>query len=341
MEYNYYGNGASPLTDYENYVFTLQAQEQRKKEKKRLFSVGLTAGGCIIAYILLQSIITIPYMYAPMSYLYTFSTEFMIVSNIIFSIVGLLFPFAIGGIILRSKGLLPAGYCFEKSESTSLMLLSVPFGFLICLVGNYLTSVFVSGVESIGVELSSPDFSTPEGIGGRLLYVVWVAVVPALVEEFAMRSVVMQPLRRYGDWFAIIASSLVFAILHGNLVQAPFAFVAGVGIGYAVCITNSVWTGILIHFCNNLYSVLIDFLLADVTDESKLNLIWNISQTTLYAVCVIGTLVFLIVKRRKKLSKPTVDLSATEKWKSFVLNPTMIVAIAIMFYITAKYVKLI
>ena len=322
-------------------LYLRQAEEQRKKEKKRLRTVGLTAGGCIVAYVILQNVITLPYGFEPLYSAYFFSDEFMMLSNILFSIIGLWVPFVIGGRLLRNKGLLAKDYCLEKPVSTRLMLASIPFGFLICLVGNYLTNVFVGGMEEVGVELSSPEFSVPGGVAGRLIYVVWVAVVPALVEEFAMRSVVMQPLRRYGDAFAIVATSFVFAILHGNLVQAPFAFIAGAGIGYAVCITNSVWTGVLIHFCNNLYSVLIDFLLEDVTNEETLNLIWNLSQIALYAVCIIGTILFLIIKGKKKLSKSKVDMKTGEKWKAFVLNPTMIVAILIMLYITAEYVELI
>ena len=339
MNSNYYGSEFQYDPEYELYVRQMQAQ--RKKEKKMLRSVGLMAGGCIIAYVLLQNVIALPYMFDPLNSLYTFSTEFMMVTNIIFSIVGLWLPFVVGGRFLRRKGLFAEDYGFGKPESVPLMLLSIPFGFLICLIGNVATSSFVGIMETAGVELTAPDFSVPKGIFARLIYAVWVALVPALVEEFAMRSVVMQPLRRYGDAFAIVASSLVFGVLHGNLVQAPFAFIAGAGIGYAVCITNSVWTGVLIHFCNNFYSVLVDFLLEEVTDEKMLNLIWIVSQIALYAVCIIGTLLFFIVKKNRKLSKPKVNLKTGEKWKSFILNPTMLIAIAIMLYITADYIKLI
>ena len=71
-----------------------------------------------------------------------------------------------------------------------------------------------------------------------------------------MRGVVMQPLRKYGDWFAILTSAFVFALMHGNLVQAPFAFIAGIGLGYAVIASGSLWTGILVHLLNNSISVI-------------------------------------------------------------------------------------
>ena len=67
----------------------------------------------------------------------------------------------------------------------------------------------------------------------------------------------MQPLRRYGDAFAVAASSVIFALMHGNLIQAPFALIAGVGLGYFVISTGSIWTGVVIHFLNNLFSVVI------------------------------------------------------------------------------------
>ena len=96
-------------------------------------------------------------------------------------------------------------------------------------------------MDGIGFKLSSPDYEVTDDVFGRIVYFIMVAVVPPLTEELAIRGVIMQPLRRYGDRFAVVASAVLFAVLHGNLIQAPFAFIAGLGIGYAVCITGSLW----------------------------------------------------------------------------------------------------
>ena len=113
-----------------------------------------------------------------------------------------------------------------------------------CMVGNYATNFFSMFVESIfGIRFISPtdDFAITGG-ATFLLRILQTAVLPALIEEFAVRGVVMQPLRRYGDKFALLMSAFVFALMHGNMVQIPFAFIAGLAIGYAVIATGSMWT---------------------------------------------------------------------------------------------------
>ena len=323
-----------------SFVDQTQLFLRKMKERKRLRLIGGVAGASIVLYVVLQNILSVPIAFEPFRSAYIRSAEFRCLVSIVFSVVGLLVPFAVGGYILYKKKVLTS-LKLDRPNSYPLMFSAVPFGVLICLAGNYITSIFVSLSESFGIALTSPEYTVPESLTGRILYAVSVAVVPALVEEFAIRGVVMQPLRRYGDKFAIVVSALVFGILHGNLVQAPFAFIAGIGLGYAVCITNSVWTGVLIHFCNNFYSVAVDFLVNDVTDETMLNAIWNISQIMLYAICIIGAVLFAIIRGRKKIGGAEIRLDSGSKWSAYFINPPMILAIIIMLYITAQYVNLI
>ncbi len=337
---NYAQNGGGITQTPQGYYYFAEHEAKRKKGIRDLRFIGSVAGICVVLYVVFQNALSLIVAFEPIRSLYFEDATFRSLITVILSILGLLLPFVLGAIALRLKKLLP-GLCFEKPAGMALMLTSVPFGFLICLIGNYLTSVFLTLTRNIGVELTAPDYPAPETFSGRIIYVISVAVVPALVEEFAMRGVMMQPLRRFGDRFAILASAAVFAILHGNLVQAPFAFIAGIGIGYAVCITNSVWTGVIIHFCNNFYSVAVDFLLTDITDETVLNVIWNLSQVTLYAICIIASVIFVIVKGRRKLAPAPKLLAAGEKTKAYFINIPMIIAMIIMLVITADYVNLV
>lgn len=325
------------MTDYE--FFLQQRELEIKYEKKGIRSAGITAGICIVASIIIQYLFGALLLFPPALDAYLHGEIFescFIALNSIFSI-GL--PFAIGGIYLQNKTGTEI-FKFNKPAGMSLSILAVPFGFFICLIANYVTSVIATAASTFGVELSLPETSTPSGFFGRFAYIIAIAVVPALVEELGMRGAVMQPLRKYGDTFAIVVSAVVFAILHGNLIQAPFAFMAGLAIGYAVCLTESLWTGVMIHFANNLYSVFAGFLVEDVPDVEMQNKIYLIILFTLLAISVVGSAGFMIVKGRQKLQKKSTALDAPKKAAVFFLNPAMIIAIIIMIKVTLNYISL-
>lgn len=311
---------------------------QEQSERRGVKYVGIVSGICVISYVIIQNLMSLIVAMTPLRELYFSDPTMQSVVTIFMSIFSLLVPFGIGGMLINRK----TGnqvFNFEKPVSGKLMVFAVPLGFFVCLAGNYISSIFVNIMSDIGFNLSSPDFDVPSDIPGRIVYLVSIAVVPALVEEFAIRGAVLQPLRRYGDKFAIIASAIIFAVLHGNLIQAPFALIAGIALGYAVCITNSIWTGVLIHFCNNLYSVIIEFLIEDIADEQLLNRIYIITMIALYAVSILGSVIFVIVKGKRKLMPSFTLISDGQKMKSFLINLPMVIAILIMLKITAQNVS--
>lgn len=308
-----------------------------EKERKNIKFVGIVSGLCIISYVILQNIASIPFMLEPLYSIYQNSPTMQCVVSMIFSVICMLIPFAIGARIIKKTTKLET-VDFSEPVSTPLMLSATAVGFFVCLIGNYLSSIFITYTEALGFELTAPDFGVPSDFFGRIVYLISVAVVPPLVEEFAVRGAVMQPLRRYGDRFAIIASALIFAILHGNLVQAPFAFIAGLGIGYAVCITNSLWTGVLIHFCNNLYSVTTAFMVEDIANEELLNRIYMIVLITLYVTSILGSVIFVMLKEKRKLTPSFTVSSPIQKTSSLFINIPMVIAILMMLNITKDFV---
>lgn len=311
---------------------------QEQSERRGVKYVGIISGICVISYVIIQNLMSLVVAMTPLRELYFSDPTMQSVVTIFMSIFSLLVPFGIGGMLINRK-IGDQVFNFEKPVSGRLMAFAVPLGFFVCLAGNYISSIFVNIMSDIGFNLSSPDFDVPSDIPGRIVYLVSIAVVPALVEEFAIRGAVLQPLRRYGDKFAIIASAIIFAVLHGNLIQAPFALIAGIALGYAVCITNSIWTGVLIHFCNNLYSVIIEFLIEDIADEQLLNRIYIITMIALYAVSILGSVIFVIVKGKRKLMPSFTLISDGQKMKSFLINLPMVIAILIMLKITAQNVS--
>ena len=120
---------------------------------------------------------------------------------------------------------------------------------------------FISTVITIGlnplldkVNLSLTDalemgmgalFSTPWGI------LAGVLIVP-VIEEIVFRGAILRKLQPYGLNFAIVMSSLLFALYHMILLQAFFAFFIGLLLAYAATRFSLKWS-VLIHVLNNSY----------------------------------------------------------------------------------------
>ena len=133
--------------------------------------------------------------------------------------------------------------------------LTVPGVF--CCLGTSVIGVYISMVlaailaGTVGVAASMPDFSPPRGAVEIVIYIIMISVIPAIFEELLCRGVVMQSLRRFGDGFAVVTSSLLFAMLHRNLLQGPNAFITGMLLGYFTLRSGSLIPAIVMHFFNN------------------------------------------------------------------------------------------
>lgn len=282
------------------------------------------------------------------------SAVFSYLYEIIYSVFVVGGSFLIIGLIMHKKGYLGAMPMGKPANAKYLPIVIIG-AFGICLLGNIFTSYFDSFIEAIsGFELKMPETPDPnKAFLDIFLYFLSTAAVPALVEELIMRGIIMQPLRRYGDWFAILASSMIFGLMHCNLLQIPFAFFAGIAIGYAVITTGSVWTGVLIHFCNNAFSVAMAIVLTFCGEDSAAAQVCNI---LFYAIIAIGIAcaVFyatklnrygmkvspLVNRGRKFFGAPhpfSAKISNRTLFGAYVGTLPMIAAIIVVFYETVVF----
>lgn len=84
-----------------------------------------------------------------------------------------------------------------------------------------------------------------------------VCVIAPIIEEILMRGLVLEGLKNsYGVITALLLSSLLFAILHFNMVQTLSAFVCGIILGLLYIKTNSIFCCMIAHCGYNLISYL-------------------------------------------------------------------------------------
>mgnify|MGYP001194299460 FL=1 len=99
-------------------------------------------------------------------------------------------------------------------------------------------------------------------------------------------------MRRFGDSFALVLSAILFALFHGNLSQAPNAFLMGLVIGYLVLYSGSLWVGIIIHAVNNLLNLAADLLLQTIP-EAYQTLVW-LAILSFYLIAGITAMLVLV-----------------------------------------------
>ena len=190
-------------------------------------------------------------------------------------------------------------------------------GGVFCLFANIAAAYVDSIFTSFGIDYSIGETDIPKGIFGFLLYTLSTAIVPAVLEEFALRGIVLGTLRKFGDTFALITSSLCFGIMHGNFEQIPFAFMAGLILGFVTIKTGSLRTAIFIHFFNNFISVVFSYMRG--ISETQQNLIY----VMLLAVFLVLALFFINRTTGQEILKIEYGdciLPEKEKYKVFFLS---------------------
>ena len=93
------------------------------------------------------------------------------------------------------------------------------------------------------------------------LAVLFVAVVPALCEEFIFRGVIYHTYRRQRIWPAVFLSALFFGFMHLNFNQFCYASVMGIFFALLVEATGSVLAPVIVHFTYNANSVVLSYIL--------------------------------------------------------------------------------
>ena len=94
------------------------------------------------------------------------------------------------------------------------------FGISFCSFANIAMAFAQALFEDESVSYSVPKPENPLGIYGFLLAFTATVLVPAFVEEFACRGLMLGLLKKHGEGFAILASALLFGLISSLLFKA-------------------------------------------------------------------------------------------------------------------------
>lgn len=217
---------------------------------------------------------------------------------------------------------------FEKAHFGR-CLLYIGFGVLVCMLANFPAAFISDMVTEAGFSDVTQSVPLPDTPFSSIAAVAAVAILPPLVEEFAFRGIVLSHLRRHGDLLAVLGSALVFAFAHGNVVQIPFAFCAGLVLGVAYVKTNNLLVPIAIHVLNNGFSILVDLIYIWVGEAAAdMVSVWGFMLFIAAGVCCAIIMIVQIFRGSDILSFDRPEdgsLSAFGRFWALVSNPGFLV----------------
>ncbi|MBR3266245.1 MAG: CPBP family intramembrane metalloprotease [Erysipelotrichaceae bacterium] len=123
--------------------------------------------------------------------------------------------------------------------------------FVVCIALTYISNLLFSYMGMEGKLISGIGLSYDDANLTYPLYVFMLIFVTPLLEEYAFRGVLLNVLSRYGKRFALVASSVIFALAHLNFAEMIPAFVMGIQLGKTELRYKSIQPTIVIHVLFN------------------------------------------------------------------------------------------
>ena len=324
---------------YIPYGFTPETFEERRKVRKTANTIGVALLILLaiseIAVYFLRFVLTAFGLWNTKTIAFISDPAFTQVFNAVFSVIMFTIPFVI---VFKVQNVRISGLIKLKKPKLSDIL---PYGLLgvgFCSISN-ITVAYMGGIFSqFGIKYHVDYGKKPEGLFGFMLTFIAVAIIPALVEEFACRGIILGSIRKYSDSFAVLTSAIVFGILHGNFQQMPFAFLVGLILGFATVKTKSIWTAVAIHAFNNAVSVFFDYAFIGQSIEIK-NICFVIYLIISILVGFIG--IYLLKDRKDAFTLKNKKTSATKGqiYKWFFTSPTIVIFIVLSVMGSLQYFK--
>jgi len=152
------------------------------------------------------------------------------------------------------------------------------------------------------------SFLNVKGIGGLVINLVVIAVIPALGEELIFRGIVQN---RFTLWFknhhlGILLTSIIFSALHIQFLSFLPRFFLGMVLGYMFFWSKSIWIAIIAHFINNTVAVIFYHLYYNEKADKTMELIGSPQHGLIYSIFAIilgGVILFGIFRYYEKQKK--------------------------------------
>ena len=168
-------------------------------------------------------------------------------------------------------------------------------------------------VQEENAKVLTEQFLNVTTLGGLIINLLLMAVLPAVAEELTFRGTLQQLLKaKTNSHLAIWCSAILFSAIHFQFYGFIPRMVMGAMFGYTLWWTGSLWIPILMHFTNNAMAVLLYFLaLRADWDMEQVDAIGTNDTLWLGVVSIVITIIGIYAFRRSTtMSKASSRISS-------------------------------
>jgi membrane protease YdiL (CAAX protease family) len=303
-----------------------------KKQKYKLMRKDFNPVGwsMLVYYLLLQVCVTMVIVVAGVYYSFMAGingmTEEQVNEALMGNAWGYLLTIALGFFIMWLwKG---KRFCFKELWTGDR---AMKVGDFFCLLSVFMCAQFLFSMISLVMEaiLNVFGFSAMKAVesatsdANTLSMFLYMAFGAPIAEEILCRGLVLRPMAKYGKRFAIFMSAFFFGLLHGNIVQTPFAFVVGLVLGYVSLEYNLLWA-IVLHMINNL-------VLGDMINRIFGAELGNTITGLLIIGFMVAGIIILIVRRDETKAYIKANKVDNEAVRCFFTSPGVLVASIVLY----------
>ena len=149
-----------------------------------------------------------------------------------------------------------------------------------------------------------------------LIYIISIAVVPAIFEELIFRKTFCDALAPYGPKTAILVTSILFSLMHTSFERIFHTFICGLFCSWLYIGTKNIKLPILLHFLNNFFAAIEVVLWYRVSEDAYTTA--RVVRLVIFLAVSIVCFIYLRAKRREQLDRELDEARAGENYLEYV-----------------------
>ncbi len=172
---------------------------------------------------------------------------------------------------------------FKRKVNGGQIAMTLPVAITLLCAFMPIASAFVYLIQKTGYIYTGANIAV-ESFPTLLLYLVFIAAIPAVCEEILHRGMIARAAKNFSYFWGVIISGALFAFMHGSPMQLVHQFFVGVVCSLVYYMSGSIWISALVHFFNNAITLISGYVIFKITGSSDLTMPW----WAMLLLCVAG-----------------------------------------------------